>query len=117
MKNSRIGSPSSVFLEVSSSDIRERNLLKPYHVRQESGQSYLENSMNRRGELRIESLRNSCFSYEEEAPRSSITTVTERQQKKVGSVVGINLNTLVESIRQENIKKLMEEPQRLKNII
>jgi hypothetical protein len=35
----------------------------------------------------------------------------------VGSVVGINLNTLVESIRQENIKKLMEEPQRLKNII
>jgi hypothetical protein len=53
MKNSRIGSPSSVFLEVSSSDIRERNLLKPYHARQESGQSYLENSMNRRGELRI----------------------------------------------------------------
>ena len=31
--------------------------------------------------------------------------------------VGINLNALVDSIKQENFKKLMEEPHKLRMII
>lgn len=62
-------------------------------------------------------MRNSRFSYEEEAPRSSISTITERQNKNKGGSVGINLTALVESIRQENVKKLVEDPYKLKKVI
>ncbi len=63
--------------------------------------------MNKRGQLRLESLRSSRKS-EDPYLASSVATMNSKIDNKKNHKVRINLNALVDSMRQDNVKKLME---------